>query len=78
VSAGQVRPRGTRRAAGASRPPFGRAVDRPVFWWSAGAVFLVNAGFSIAGDHWAFAALQILTCLWAVVAGVTARHQPGP
>ena len=54
-------------------PPIGRAVDRPVFWWSAGAVFLANAGLSAAEDQWILAVLHVLTCLWAVVAGVTAR-----
>ncbi|WP_448628524.1 hypothetical protein [Geodermatophilus sp. URMC 64] len=52
----------------------GRAVDRPVFWWSAGAVFLVNAGFSAGEGRWAVALLQVLTCVWAVVAGIAARQ----
>ena len=51
----------------------GRAVDRPVFWWSAGAVFLANAGLSVAEGRWVLAVLHVLTCLWAVVAGVSAR-----
>lgn len=51
-----------------------RAVDRPAFWWSIGAVFLVNAGLSAADGQWAVAILQLLTCMWAVVAGVTAQH----
>ncbi|PRY50153.1 hypothetical protein LY71_104190 [Geodermatophilus tzadiensis] len=56
----------------------GRAVDRPLFWWSAAAVFLANAGLSVAEDRWALAVLHALTCLWAVVAGVTvSRPAPG-
>ena len=51
----------------------GRAVDRPVFWWSVGAIFLVNAGLSAAEGRWLLAVLQALTCLWAAVAGVTAQ-----
>ncbi len=63
-------------------PPIGRAVDRPVSWWSAGAVFLANAGLSAAEDQWILAVLHGLTCVWAVVAGVTAgslraRHPAG-
>ncbi|MBM7809064.1 hypothetical protein JOD57_004901 [Geodermatophilus bullaregiensis] len=65
----QVRGRWERRPAS----PLGRAVDRPVFWWSAGAVFLANASLSAAEGRWVLAVLHVLTCLWAVVAGVTAR-----
>jgi hypothetical protein len=68
-----------RPARGPYRRPIGRAVDRPVFWWSAGGVFLANAGLLAAEDHWILAVLHGLTCLWAVVAGVTAgRAAPGP
>jgi hypothetical protein len=68
--------RGPGRKARPSRFPLGRAVDRPVFWWSAGAVFLANSGLSMAEDRWGLAVLQVLTCMWAVVAAVTARD-PG-
>jgi hypothetical protein len=47
-----------------------------VFWWSIGAVLLVNAALSAAERQWAVALLQALTFLWAVVAGVTARSVP--
>jgi hypothetical protein len=50
-----------------------RTVERPLLWWSAGAVFLVNAVLSAAEDRWGLATLQALTFLWAAVAGVTAR-----
>ena len=61
------------RAGSAAREPLGRAVDRPVFWWSIGAIFLVNAGLSAAEGRWLLAVLQALTCLWAAVAGLTAQ-----
>ena len=64
---------GSGRQSRAARDPLGRAVDRPVFWWSAGGIFLVNAWLSAAEGHWVLAVLQALTCLWAGVAGVTAR-----
>jgi hypothetical protein len=64
---------GSGRRGLTARDPLGRAVDRPVFWWSAGAIFLVNAWLSAAEGHWVLAVLQALTCLWAGVAGVTAR-----
>jgi hypothetical protein len=54
----------------------GRAVDRPVFWWGAGAVFLANAGLSVAEDRWPVALLQLLTAVWAFVAGMTAHERP--
>lgn len=64
------------------RPPRWWAVDRPVFWWSAGTVFLANAGLSASEGRWVLAVLQLLTCLWAVVAGVAvrdpARRSPEP
>jgi hypothetical protein len=47
-----------------------------VFWWSAGAVFLVNAGISAWAGQWVVAVLQPLTCVWAAVAGLTARADP--
>ena len=53
-----------------------RAVDRPVFWWSAAAVFLANAALSAAEARWGVALLQTLTALWATVAGVTAAVAP--
>ena len=59
-----------------ARPSLGRAVDRPVFWWSIGAVFLINAALSAAERRWGVALLQVLTFVWAVVAGVTARNVP--
>jgi hypothetical protein len=62
-----------RREARPPTSPLGRAVDRPVFWWSAAVVFLANAGLSAAEGRWVLAVLHALTCLWAVVAGVTAR-----
>lgn len=49
-----------------------RAVDLPAFWWTAGAIFLVNAVLSAAAGNWLLAALQTLTSVWAAVAGVTA------
>jgi hypothetical protein len=64
---------GSGRGSLPARNPLGRAIDRPVFWWSAGGIFLVNALLSAAEGHWVLAALQALTCLWAGVAGVTAR-----
>jgi hypothetical protein len=51
----------------------GRAVDRPVFWWSVGGIFFANACLSAAEGHWVLVVLQTLTSLWAVVAAVTAR-----
>jgi hypothetical protein len=64
---------GSGRRSLPARNPLGRAVDRPVFWWSAGGIFFVNAWLSAAEGHWVLAVLQALTCLWAGVAGVTAR-----
>jgi hypothetical protein len=58
-----------------ARPGPGRAVDRPGFWWAAGVVFLVNAGISAWAGQWAVAVLQLLTCVWAAVAGVTAKER---
>jgi len=72
MSAHQL-PDGSGRAGLPARNSFGRAVDRPVFWWSAAGIFFVNAGLSAAEDHWVLAVLQALTCVWAVVAGVTAH-----
>jgi hypothetical protein len=56
----------------------GRAVDRPVFWWSAAAIFLVNAWISLAAGLWLVAVLQALTSLWALVAGATAWIAASP
>ncbi|MGR7026265.1 hypothetical protein [Geodermatophilus sp. URMC 62] len=73
--------RGAAGGPGWAGPPargaLGRAVDRPLFWWSAGAIFLVNAALSAAEGRWLLALLQGLTCLWAAVAGVTAQVTPG-
>jgi hypothetical protein len=55
------------------RNSLGRAVDRPVFWWSVGGIFLANACLSAAEGHWVPVVLQTLTSLWAGVAAVTAR-----
>jgi hypothetical protein len=65
---------GTGRDGLPARLPRGRAVDRPIFWWSAGGIFFVNAGLSAVADNWVMAILQGLTCLWAGVAGVAAGH----
>ena len=67
------RPGGSGRAGLPPGNSLGRAVDRPDFWWSAGAIFFVNAWLSVSEGRWVLAVLQALTCLWAVVAGVTAR-----
>jgi hypothetical protein len=55
-----------------SRLKAGRAVDRPFFWWSAGGIFLANAALSAGDAMWLLAFLQMLTAVWAFVAGVTA------
>jgi hypothetical protein len=52
----------------------GRAVDSPAFWWSAAAVFLVNAALTAGEGRWLIGLLQILTATWAAVAGVTAAR----
>ena len=62
------------RATAAPGSGHGRAVDSPAFWWSAAVVFLVNAALMAGEGRWLVALLQILTALWAVVAGVTARE----
>ena len=67
------RPRASERGDLPARNPVGRAVDRPVFWWSVGGIFFTNAWLSAAEGHWVLAVLQTLTCLWAGVAAVTAR-----
>ncbi|MCZ2860686.1 hypothetical protein [Blastococcus sp. VKM Ac-2987] len=51
------------------------AVDRPLFWWTAATVFLVNAGLSAGEERWPVALLQVLTALWAAVAGVSAAER---
>jgi hypothetical protein len=53
------------------------AVDRPLFWWTAATVFLVNAGLSAGEERWPAAVLQGLTALWASVAGVSAADRGG-
>jgi hypothetical protein len=53
----------------------GRAVDSPAFWWSAAVVFVVNAALTAGEGRWLVALLQILTAVWAFVAGATAREQ---
>lgn len=62
------------RARAVLRRGHGRAVDSPAFWWSAAVVFLVNAALAAGEGRWLIALLQILTALWAFVAGVTARE----
>jgi hypothetical protein len=62
------------RATAAPGSGHGRAVDSPAFWWSAAVVFLVNAALTVGEGRWLIALLQILTALWAFVAGVTARE----
>ena len=57
-----------------ARPPLVGFVDRPIFWWSAGAIFFLNACLSAAAGHWVMGVLQALTSLWAGVAAVTAGH----
>ena len=52
----------------------GAAVDSPAFWWSAAVVFFVNAALTVGEGRWLIALLQILTAVWAFVAGVTARE----
>jgi hypothetical protein len=76
VTESPVRAEGPAGEDPSAHDSLGRAVDRPAFWWSIGAVFLVNAALSAAERQWAVALLQGLTFLWAVVAGVTARNVP--
>jgi hypothetical protein len=71
-----VRALGSQQAVPPARTNRGRGADRPVFWWSAGGIFLVNAWISAAEGRWVLAALQFLTTLWATVAGVTAWLTP--
>ena len=52
----------------------GKAVDRPVFWWVASGVFLANAALSASEERWLVAFLQVVTAVWALVAGLTARQ----
>jgi hypothetical protein len=63
------------RATAVPRHGQGRAVDSPAFWWSAAVVFLVNAALTAGEGSWLIALLQILTAVWAFVAGVTARER---
>jgi hypothetical protein len=67
------RPGASGRGGTPGRNLLGRAVDRPVFWWSVGGIFLANAWLSAAEGQWVLAVLQTLTSLWAGVAAVTAR-----
>ena len=69
------RAEGRRRAAAIPRRGQGRAVDRPAFWWSAAVVFVVNAALTAGEGRWLVALLQILTAVWAFVAGATARER---
>ena len=62
------------RATAAPGHGHGTAVDSPAFWWSAAVVFLVNAALTVGEGRWLIALLQILTAVWASVAGVTARE----
>jgi hypothetical protein len=52
-----------------------RSVDIPAFWWSAAVVFLVNAALMAGEGRWLIALLQLVTVMWASVAGVMAREQ---
>jgi hypothetical protein len=74
VTGSPARVEGSAGENAASRPSLVRAVDRPSFWWSISAVFLLNAALSAVERQWVVALLQALTFLWAVVAGVTARN----
>ncbi len=51
------------------------AVDSPAFWWSAAVVFLVNAALMAGEGRWLIALLQIVTVVWAFVAGVSAHER---
>jgi hypothetical protein len=63
------------RATVASGHVHARAVDSPAFWWSAAVVFLVNAALMAGEGRWLIALLQLLTVVWAFVAGVIARER---
>ncbi|WP_369255267.1 hypothetical protein [Geodermatophilus amargosae] len=63
------------RPEAAPRRGRGRAVDSPAFWWCAAVVFLVNAALTAGEDRWLIALLQILTAVWAFVAGATASER---
>ena len=67
--------------AGATAAPgrgSGRAVDSPAFWWSAAVVFMVDAALTAGESSWLITLLQILTAVWASVAGVTAKEMRTP
>ena len=53
----------------------GRAVDSPAFWWTAAVVFLVNGALTAGEGRWLIALLQIVTVVWAFVAGVIASER---
>jgi len=57
---GKVAPAESRDRAAAA-PPSGhrRAVDSPVFWWSAAVVFLVNAALTAGEGRSLIALLQV-------------------
>jgi hypothetical protein len=63
------------RATVASGHGHARAVDSPAFWWSAAVVFLVNAALMAGEGRWLIALLQIVTVVWAFVAGVIASER---
>ena len=63
------------RATVAAGHVHARAVDSPAFWWSAAVVFLVNAALMAGEGRWLIALLQLLTVVWAFVAGVIARER---
>ncbi|MFD2094301.1 hypothetical protein [Blastococcus deserti] len=48
-------------------------MDRPTFWWVAAAVFMANAALSASEARWPVAFLQVVTAVWASLAGLTAR-----
>ena len=66
---------GGREAAAAPGGGHVRSVDIPAFWWSAAVVFLVNAVLMAGDGRWLVALLQLVTVVWASVAGVMAREQ---
>jgi hypothetical protein len=63
-----------RATAAPGRGP-ARAVDSAAFWWSAAVVFLVNAALMAGEGRWLIALLQVVTVVWAFVAGVVAMER---
>jgi hypothetical protein len=66
---------GRERAPAAPGRRHARAVDSPAFWWSAAVVFLVNAALMAGEGRWLIALLQLVTVVWAFVAGVSAGER---